>query len=141
MVGLAQNMQTKLTLYFDGSCPLCLAEMRLLEHKDTAGLLKFEDITDSNFSEQAHGVLCEVSMKSIKGKTNTGELLDGIQVFARAYELVGMKKLAHFLAAPSLQGPLSWAYLKFAKYRHTFSKLFGPIALRLVNVYVQRKRP
>ena len=137
---VAPFKETTLTLYFDGSCPLCLAEMRLLAYKDIMGRLKFEDITAKDFSEHTHGILCDAAMKSIKGKMNTGELLDGIEVFAKAYELVGMKNYAKLLGAKRLQRPLSWGYLKFATNRHIFSQLLGPIALKLVNAYIQRKR-
>jgi hypothetical protein len=66
--------------------------------------------------------------------------LDGIQVFAKAYDLVGMSTYAKCLSAKRLQRPLTWCYLKFAKYRHIISKIFGPIALKLVNAYVGKKR-
>ncbi len=130
--------QPALTLFFDGSCPLCLAEMDLLKHKDQGGVLKFEDITGKDFSVERHGFSCELAMKSIKGKTSTGELLDGVAVFAKAYELVGMKRYAQLLGAPRLQGLLSWAYLKFAKHRHILSKALGPLALKLVHLYIKK---
>lgn len=134
-----QQESASLTLYFDGSCPLCLAEMDLLRHKDQRGLLRFEDITAKDFSEQGHGISCELAMKSIKGKLSTGEQLDGVQVFAKAYELVGMTTYATLLGARSLQGLLSWGYLKFAKHRHTLSKIFGPLALKWVHLYIEHQ--
>ena len=114
--------------------------MRLLAYKDIAGRLRFEDITAKDFSEKTHGILCASAMKSIKGKLSTGELLDGIAVFAKAYELAGMKNYAKLLSVKKLQGPLTWGYLTFATYRHSFSKIFGPIALKMVDAYIQRKR-
>ncbi len=133
------HKEQTLTLYFDGSCPFCLAEMRLLEHKDQKGLLRFEDITAKNFSEDQHGVVCELAMKSIKGRLSSGEYLDGIEVFAKAYELVGLRTYAKCLSAKRLQAPLAWCYLKFAQHRHRLSKIFGPVALKLVNAYVGKK--
>lgn len=138
---MSQHNEQTLTLYFDGSCPLCLAEMRLLEHKDRRGLLRFEDITAEHFSEEKHGIVCELAMKSIKGRLSTGEYLDGIQVFAKAYDMVGMTTYAKCLSVQRLQRPLSWCYLKFARYRHIISKVLGPVALKLVNVYVGKKGP
>ncbi len=136
-MSLPQHEPATLTLYFDGSCPLCLAEMDLLKHKDRGRLLRFEDITAKDFSEQQHGIACELAMKSIKGKLSTGEQLDGIQVFAKAYELVGMRFYARFLSARPLEGLLTWAYLKFAKHRHFLSKILGPTALKLVHLYIR----
>jgi predicted DCC family thiol-disulfide oxidoreductase YuxK len=136
---MIQHEPTTLTLYFDGSCPLCLAEMDLLRFKDQAGVLKFEDITAKDFSEQEHGITCELAMKSIKGRLSSGEHLDGIQVFAKAYEMIGMKVYARFLAARSLQGLLTWGYLQFAKHRHLLSKILGPIALKLTHLYIRHQ--
>jgi len=136
-MSIPMHEPTTLTLYYDGSCPLCLAEMELLRYKDPTGLLRFEDITAKDFSEQMHGIACELAMKSIKGKLSTGEQLDGIQVFAKAYEMIGMKIYARFLGARALQGLLTWGYLKFAKHRHILSKILGPTALKLVHLYIQ----
>ena len=43
--GMNTTHTPKLTVFYDGACPLCLFEMRHLMRLNTAGKLAFEDIT------------------------------------------------------------------------------------------------
>lgn len=36
-----QAITSKLTIYYDGQCPLCLAEIHFLKHHNQKGLLDF----------------------------------------------------------------------------------------------------
>jgi predicted DCC family thiol-disulfide oxidoreductase YuxK len=121
----------QLTLYYDGSCPLCLAEMEYLKSRDDHSRLCFEDITRSQFDAAQHGIDCAGAMQSIVGKLSSGAQMQGVAVFAAAYERVGLYRLAWLLSRESLQKPLGFMYLQFAKHRHSISKWFGPLALKL----------
>ena len=46
-------MQT-LTMYYDGKCPLCLAEVEFLQRRNVLGLLSFQDINQPTFDERWH---------------------------------------------------------------------------------------
>ncbi len=124
-------MVDQLTLYFDGSCPLCLAEMEYLKSRDQRSLLCFEDITRTQFVAAEHGIDCERAMQSIVGKLSNGTQMQGVAVFAAAYERVGLHRLAWLLSRKTLQKPLGFMYLQFAKHRHLISKCLGPLALKL----------
>jgi predicted DCC family thiol-disulfide oxidoreductase YuxK len=121
----------QLTLYYDGSCPLCLAEMEYLKSKDHHSRLCFEDITRSQFVAAEHGIDCASAMQSIVGKLSNGSQMQGVAVFAAAYQRVGLNSLAWLLSRESLQKPLGFLYLQFAKHRHLISKWLGPLALKL----------
>lgn len=121
----------RLTLYFDGSCPLCLAEMEYLQSKDRHELLHFEDITHSQFVAAQHGIDCNMAMQSIVGRLSNGTQMQGVAVFAAAYDRVGLHRLAWLLSRPSLQKPLGWLYLQFARHRQLISKILGPLALKM----------
>ena len=127
-----------LTLYYDGRCPLCQAEMLYLQHRDRLGLLNCVDITLNDFDANATGLSCERAMASIHGRMENGEWVTGVAVFAAAYERVGLRRMAWLLSRPSLQPVLGWGYARFARHRYTLSRWFGPSVLRLVKRWLIR---
>jgi predicted DCC family thiol-disulfide oxidoreductase YuxK len=122
-----------LTLYYDGRCPLCQAEMLYLQHRDHLGLLNCVDITLNDFDANATGLSCERAMASIHGQLANGDWVTGVAVFAAAYERVGLRRMAWLLSRPSLQPVLGWGYARFARHRYTLSRWFGPSVLRFVK--------
>ena len=127
-----------LTLYYDGRCPLCQAEMLYLQHRDHLGLLNCVDITLNEFDANATGLSCERAMASIHGRMENGEWVTGVAVFAAAYERVGLRRMAWLLSRPSLQPVLGWGYARFARHRYTLSRWFGPSVLRFVKRWLIR---
>jgi predicted DCC family thiol-disulfide oxidoreductase YuxK len=127
-----------LTLYYDGRCPLCQAEMLYLQHRDRLGLLNCVDITLNDFDANATGLSCERAMASIHGRMENGEWVTGVAVFAAAYERVGLRRMAWLLSRPSLQPVLGWGYARFARHRYTLSRWFGPSVLRFVKRWLIR---
>ncbi|MBU3711899.1 MAG: DUF393 domain-containing protein [Limnohabitans sp.] len=127
-----------LTLYYDGRCPLCQAEMLYLQHRDRLGLLNCVDITQNDFDAHATGLSCERAMASIHGRLPNGDWVTGVAVFAAAYERVGLRRMAWLLSRPSLQPVLGWGYARFARHRYTLSRWFGPSVLRFVRRWLIR---
>jgi predicted DCC family thiol-disulfide oxidoreductase YuxK len=120
----------ELTLYYDGQCPLCQAEIHFLQSRNGEGKLDFVDVTEANFAANAHHISCEAAMAQIHGRLANGQVLVGVPVFAQAYQLARLPVLAWILSRPWLQPVLGPAYVLFAKHRHTLSKRFGPALLR-----------
>lgn len=120
----------ELTLYYDGQCPLCQAEIHFLQSRNGNGKLDFVDVTESSFEASTHQISCEAAMAQIHGRLSNGQILVGVPVFARAYQLADLPLLAWVLSRTWLQPLLGPAYVLFAKHRHTLSKRFGPALLR-----------
>ncbi len=127
----------ELTLYFDGSCPLCLAEVTFLQSRNAQGQMAFVDVTLKDFQAQAHHISCEAAMAQIHGRTAEGQTLVGVPVFAMAYRLAKLPVLAWILSRPWLIPILQPAYVWFAKHRQTLSKLIGPGVLRLSKRFLR----
>ena len=123
----------KLTLFYDGACPLCQAEILFLSGRNHADLLGFVDINSEQFDPQKVGVSCESALAAMYGQFASGKLIQGVSVFPEAYRRADLPRLAWFFSRKSLQPFLKLAYLFFAKNRHAISGLFGPAALRLVK--------
>lgn len=82
----------ELTILYDGGCPLCLREVRLLRGRDPQGAwLGFVDIDAADYEPADHGGIdYRSAMARIHGITAEGQVLRDVAVFARAYELVGL---------------------------------------------------
>ena len=123
----------KLTLFYDGACPLCQAEILFLSGRNQANLLDFVDIHSEQFDPQKVGVSCEVALAAMYGQFASGKLIRGVTVFPEAYRRANLPRLAWLFSRKSLQPFLKLGYLIFAKNRHAISCLLGPAALRLVK--------
>ena len=123
----------KFTLFYDGACPLCQAEIIFLSGRNQANLLDFVDINSERFDSQKLGISCEAALAAMYGQFASGKLIQGVSVFPEAYRRANLPRLAWFFSRKPLQPFLKLAYLFFAKNRHAISSLLGPTALRLVK--------
>ncbi len=115
----------ELTLYYDGQCPLCVAEVEFLQSRNTQGQLAFVDITQADFSQADSTISCEAAMAQIHGRTANGQILIGVPVFAVAYKLAKLPVLAWLLSRRWLMPVLQPAYVLFAKHRQAISRRVG----------------
>ena len=123
----------KLTLFYDGACPLCQAEILFLSGRNQANLLDFVDINSERFDPQKVGVSCEAALAAMYGQFASGKLIQGVSVFPEAYRRANLPRLAWIFSRKPLQPFLKLGYLFFAKNRHAISSLLGPAALRLAK--------
>lgn len=119
------NPAPALTLYFDGSCPFCVASMRRLQSWDTAGRLAFVDIAQAGFDPSPLGVDMAALNREVHGRTPEGKVVAGIDTMLAAYTLAGRGWLVWPLRVRLLRPALSGAYRWFARHRHAISKRLG----------------
>ena len=66
-------------VFYDGECPLCLREVRMLERLDRGrGRIVFTDIAATDFSAAAHGRTQAELMAEIHGRLPDGTWLIGV---------------------------------------------------------------
>lgn len=95
-----------LTLYYDGACPLCMAEMRnLMLRNQREQNLRFVDIAGPGFETPA-GVTCDELASLLHAQTPDGSWLRGVDTFVAMYEAVGLSLVTRSLSAP-VQRPLA----------------------------------
>ncbi len=127
------------TLFYDGACPLCQAEILFLQNRNQAGLLHFVDINSAQYDPQTVGVSCEEALASMYGQIE-GELpINGVAVFGEAYRRANLPLMAWIFTRRWMMPILQPSYRFFAKHRHGISGFFGPPLLRLVNACYPRK--
>ena len=131
----------KLTLFYDGTCPLCQAEILFLSRRNQAGLLGFVDVNSEYFDSEKIGISCDQALAAMYGQFTNGGLIEGVAVFPEAYRRANLPFLAWMFSRKSLQPILRVGYRFFAKNRHTISSLLGPAALYLVKSTSSKSTP
>ena len=112
------NEKWQIRVLHDGDCPLCAREVRFLERRDRGrGRIDFEDIADPAFDPAVYGLDARQLMARIHGVLPDGTVVEGIEVFQRAYAAVGLGWLLRPTQWPGLRRLAETGYRVFARNR------------------------
>lgn len=111
------NPLIEVEVFYDGECPLCMREIRMLQRLDRAGRIGFVDIAHPEFDARSVGVAWGTLMERIHGRLPDGTLIEGVEVFRRLYAAVGFRRLVAMSRWPLVSQMFDLAYLVFAKNR------------------------
>lgn len=115
----------ELVLYFDGRCPLCVAEIRRLGARNTRHRLAFVDIAEPGFDPAPLGVDLPALNRELHARLPDGRMLTGVESILAAYTLVGRGWLVWPLRVPAVRDALAPLYRRFARNRHAVSRWLG----------------
>tara|TARA_B100001123_G_scaffold253743_1_gene283165 strand:+ start:874 stop:1263 length:390 start_codon:yes stop_codon:yes gene_type:complete len=104
-------------VFYDGACPLCYREMRLIQRMDKKGVVRCTDISNSDFDRESIDVSWENLMKRIHGRLADGSIVEGVEVFRVIYSAIGLRYLVLLTRLPGLSHILDVGYRLFAKNR------------------------
>ncbi len=104
-------------VFYDGACPLCMREIRMLQGRDRSQRIRFVDIAADGFDAVSVGLTWETLMDRIHGRLPDGTLVEGVEVFRRLYAAVGFGLLVALSRLPGVSQLLDLAYRAFAKNR------------------------
>ncbi len=97
------TLPAAVTVYYDGSCPLCTREIAFYRRASAAQRLGWVDV--SRAGELGPGLDCQAAMRRFHVRDAQGRLYSGAAAFARLWrELPGWRWLGRLCALP----PLSW---------------------------------
>ena len=113
-----------LTVFYDGTCPLCVAEMKLLSQYDSTCRLRLEDIHKPDFKGRYPEVDVHAANQILHGQNSDGSMLYGLDVTVKAWGLVGKKPWLKALRWPVIRWFADKAYVFFAKHRMGISRFF-----------------
>lgn len=103
-----------LTVWHDGACPLCRAEIALIRRLDTRGAIRFVDASSANAT-------CPLDRKALLARfhaSEDGELLSGAAAFAAMWRAIPLLRPLGLLArSPTILRALEAAYLGFLRVR------------------------
>jgi len=112
------NQDWHIRVLYDGECPLCSREIRFLASRDRGrGRIQFEDISHPSFDAGRYGLDAAQVMGRIHGVLPRGEIVEGVEVFRRAYTAVGLGWLLAPTRWPGLRRLADAAYRIFARNR------------------------
>lgn len=104
-------------VFYDGDCPLCMREIRMLKRRDQGARIQFTDIAAPGFDAAAYGTTHAALMEQIRGRLPDGTWIEGVEVFRRLYAAIGLRRTVAVTRLPGLSHLLGLAYRLFAKNR------------------------
>ena len=117
-----------LTVFYDGSCPLCVREMAGLRARDRQGRLELVDCSAAEFDDEglrAEGITRESLLRLIHVRDAHGRWRVGPSGLEAAYRAVGRERAARFWGSRHLHPLLRPLYAWVARHRQTLSRLTG----------------
>ncbi len=116
------SQEPKLTLLFDGGCPLCQREVSFLRSRDSLSKIAFVDIDSSSYNPDLYrGISYKEAMGRIHAIRASGEILKDVQVFREAYQLVGLGWVYAPTSWPLLGGLINELYKFWTHWRLPFT--------------------
>ena len=108
----------KLTIFFDGGCPLCKREVDFLQSRNQKGYLSFIDINTSDFYlDLRYGITYKQAMERIHALKSDGSVIKDIKVFQEAYNLIDLGWIYAPTKIPIFDTFIEFIYRIWAKYR------------------------
>ena len=104
-------------VFYDGGCPVCLREVRMLRRLDRRGLIRFTEIDAPRFVAPEPGPAFDELMARIHARVSDGTWIQGVEVFRRLYAAVGFGPLVTVSRWPGISHLLDRAYAGFARNR------------------------
>ena len=122
-----ESQLPKSTVYFDGSCPLCRAEIGYYRRKDQDRALCFIDISETS-AVPPEGITQERAMKRFHVRASDGRVLSGAAAFVEVWTRLPRWRWAARLAGlPGVTPLLEVGYRLFLPIRPYLSKTFGKL--------------
>ena len=111
-------MRNKFIFLFDGGCPLCLRETIFLRKKDVLNKINFVDINSNNYNPVLFkNISYAEAMSNLHGILENGDIIQGLDVLAYSYELIGLGWIYYPYKIKLLNPILRLFYKYWAKYR------------------------
>jgi predicted DCC family thiol-disulfide oxidoreductase YuxK len=115
------------TVYFDGSCPLCRAEIVYYRRQDQAGAFCFVDVSETG-AVTPEGITPQRAMQRFHVRTGDGQVLSGAAAFVEVWaRLPNWRWAARTASLPGALAALEFGYRMFLPVRPFISRLFGGV--------------
>lgn len=112
----------KLTVWFDGGCPLCRREIGLMRRLDRRGAIAFVDVSTG---ESACPVDRDALLARFHAREN-GVMLSGAAAFAAMWRAIPLLRPIGLAARNrTVLGALEWLYRRFLVIRPALQSLAG----------------
>lgn len=120
------NVAWPLTVYYDGQCPLCVAEMSALKAHDPGDAFRLVDCSAPDFVDAdvaAAGIERATLLRILHARDADGRWLSGVDVFVALYRHAGFHAIAGIWGHRRLKPLWDRLYPWIARYRMALSRL------------------
>ncbi|MEM6596459.1 MAG: DUF393 domain-containing protein [Pseudomonadota bacterium] len=130
---VAQAEDDKMVVYFDGSCPVCTAEINHYAKRVEPGKVHFEDVSQSG-AETGSDLDQAQAMARFHVRMPDGALVSGAAGFAALWrQTPGWRWLGALARVPGVTPALELLYRGFLPLRPTIVRLARPVLGRRSN--------
>ncbi|WP_105169668.1 thiol-disulfide oxidoreductase DCC family protein [Pseudoalteromonas sp. T1lg23B] len=113
-------------IFYDGQCPLCVAEMKKLHRFDHHKQIILVDVHDENFATQyPHIDKCK-ALSVLHAEDDNGEVFFGLDATYQVWKLVGKHRWLKILRVRPIRWFADCCYWLFARNRMRLSRLLLP---------------
>jgi predicted DCC family thiol-disulfide oxidoreductase YuxK len=118
-------IERDLTVYHDGSCPLCRLEIGHYRAQAGAEGIDFIDVSDPH-AQPGLSLSHEQAMRRFHVRLPSGELKSGASAFIEIWKVLPRwRRLAQLAQLPGVTRALDIGYRLFAPFRPTLARLVG----------------
>jgi predicted DCC family thiol-disulfide oxidoreductase YuxK len=104
-------------VFYDGDCPLCMREIRMLKRRDRHARIQFTNIVARGFDAAAYDTTQAALMTRIRGRLADGSWIEGVEVFRQLYAAIGWRRIVAVSRLPLVSHLLRAGYVLFARNR------------------------
>ena len=104
----------ELTIFYDGGCPLCAAEMNHLRKLDSNNSIAYEDIYADGFEGRFPYIDLPQADRILHGQLADGTIIYALDVTYEAWALVGKRHWVAILRWPLFKQVANLGYVFFA---------------------------
>ena len=117
----------KSTVFFDGACPLCRAEIGYYRRNDQEGAICFVDVSETG-AATPEGITQQRAMERFHVRTRDGRVLSGAAAFVEVWtHLPKWRWAARAASLPGALAALEMGYRMFLPVRPFISRVFGQV--------------
>jgi predicted DCC family thiol-disulfide oxidoreductase YuxK len=103
-----------LSVYYDGGCPLCRAEIAAYQRLEGAEKLRWLDLQSCTTQELGEGLDRQVALKRMHVRRADGRLVDGAAAFVEIWSVLpGWARLARLARLPGVVSLMELGYRVF----------------------------
>ncbi|WP_294535968.1 DUF393 domain-containing protein [uncultured Rhodoblastus sp.] len=119
---------SKSTVYFDGSCPLCRAEIGYYRRKDETDAICFVDVSQAD-AATPEGVTRQRAMERFHVRAGDGRVVSGAAGFVEVWKSLpgGWRWAARAASLPGALPVMEFGYRMFLPVRPFISRLLGRV--------------
>ena len=122
---MSSDSNTQTLVFYDGACPACRAEMKILQRWDRTGRLRLIDIAAPDYDKLAWPVSLTDMNALLHVRLPDGTWQTGMAATRHIYRTVGRGWMLAFTGWPLLSPVFDRAYAWFARHRIPISTFVG----------------